>query len=228
MPPDLDLDLVEEEARAKERRREEEERRQEKETEGRRRKEEAEEQRSRRSQTVRLKRDKQREEERRSRSLPRNDARSQDTFQPEEQMEIEESEGRTRERRSKTKSRRREREAGRAEEEEERDIRAARHAMHSGSSSVVQRAAFSFLMPMDDSERLSDSESASSFSEVSLSAASIATAGWREDCDWRKVDSLWQQGNVPGPWLKPSPQRLTQVLTGSRRSGQDLAGGLSL
>lgn len=227
MPPDLDLDLVEEEARAEERRREEEERRQQKEEEGWRRKEEEEEQRRRRSQTVRQKkRDDQREEGRRSRSLPRNGARSWDTIQPEEQMEVEESGGRKRERRSETKSRRREREASR--EEEERDISGARHAKHSGSSSAGQRAAFSFLMPMDDDKHLSDSESAASFSEVSLSAASIATVEWREDSHWRRVESPWRQGNAPGPWLKPSPKRLTQVLIGSRLSGQELAGGLSL
>lgn len=225
MPPDLDLDLdlVEKEAWPEERR-EEEERRQQKQEEEWRRKEEEKEQRRRRSQTVmQKKQDDQREEGRRSRSLPSYGARSWDTFQPEEQMEVEESGGRMRERRSETKSRRRE--AGR---EEERDIRAACHAKHSGSSSAAQRAAFSFLMPMDDDEPLSDSESAASFSEVSLSAASIASAGWREDFDWRRVESPWRHGNAPGRWLKPSQQRLTKVLIGSRLGGEELAGGLSL
>ncbi|XP_044067183.1 membrane-associated guanylate kinase, WW and PDZ domain-containing protein 3 isoform X2 [Siniperca chuatsi] len=221
-PPDLDLDLVEEEAREEEeerRRREEEERR-------------------RRSQTVRQKekRDDQRQQGRRSRSLPRTSARFWDTLQLEERVEVEEPGGGVKERRrSETKSRRRATEAGREQNERgegrgERDNSTTRHAKHSGSSAVPQGAAFSFLMPMDEDDerqRLSDSESAASFSEVSLSAASIATAGWREDSDWR-AESPWHLGNAPGPWLKPSPQKLTQVLTGSRLSGRGLVGGLSL
>uniref|UniRef100_A0A3Q3W944 PDZ domain-containing protein n=1 Tax=Mola mola TaxID=94237 RepID=A0A3Q3W944_MOLML len=63
--------------------------------------------------------------------------------------------------------------------------------------------------------------------QYEISTASIATAGWREDSDWR-AESPWDQGKAPGPWLKPSPQRLTQVLTGSRLSGRELVGGLSL
>lgn len=215
---------MEEEAR-------EEERRQEQEKE--------KEERRRRSQTVRRKekRDDQREQERRSKSLPRNSVRSWDWPILEEEVEVEESRGGVKERRrrrSEMKSRRRATEADREEEEraevrerrEERDNSTARHAKHSGSSG----AAFSFLMPMDDDrgQHLSDNESAASFSEVSLSAASIATAGWREDSNWRRAESSWQQGNTPGPWLKPSPRRLTQALTGSRRSGRELAGGLSL
>lgn len=226
-PPDLDLDLVEEEAQEEERRRDEKERRRQ------------EEERRRRSQTVRQKekQDGQREQGRRSRSLPRNGARSWDTSPPEERVEVEEPGGAVRERRrNETKSRRKA--ADREEEErgegrerrEERGDSITRHAKHSGSSATAQRAAFSFLRPMDDNEsqRLSDSESAASFSEVSLSAASIATEGWREDSDWRRAQSAWEQGNAPGPWLKPSPQRLTQVLIGSRLSGRELVGGLSL
>uniref|UniRef100_A0A3P8U8L1 MAGI family member, X-linked a n=1 Tax=Amphiprion percula TaxID=161767 RepID=A0A3P8U8L1_AMPPE len=227
-PPDLDLDLVEEEAREEEERRtrreEEEERRKRKEEENerrwrkeeeeeRRRRKEEEEERRRRSQTVRQKkRDDQREQGRRSRSLPRNGARSWDSA-PEEWVEEyggggEEEERRRR--RSETKSQR----------GEERDDGAARHAKHAGSSAAAQKAAFSFLMPMDDDEQPSDSESAASFSEVSQSAASIATGGWREE--WGRAESAWRQGNAPGPWLKPSPQRLTQVLSGSRLRGREL------
>ncbi|XP_033485584.2 membrane-associated guanylate kinase, WW and PDZ domain-containing protein 3 isoform X1 [Epinephelus lanceolatus] len=218
-PPDLDLDVVEEEARQEE---EEEERRRE------------EEQRRKRSQTVRQKekRDDQREKGRRSRSLPRISARSWDTSLQQEGVEVEESGGGLKERRrSETKSRRRATEADREEEEErgerreERHDSTTRHAKHSGRSG----AAFSFLMPIDDDggrRHPSDSESAASFSEVSLSAASIATAGWRED--WRRAESPWQQGNAPGPWLKPSQQRLTKVLIGNRLSGRELLGGLSL
>uniref|UniRef100_A0A3Q2W878 PDZ domain-containing protein n=1 Tax=Haplochromis burtoni TaxID=8153 RepID=A0A3Q2W878_HAPBU len=75
---------------------------------------------------------------------------------------------------------------------------------------------------------LSDSESTSSFSEMHLSAASIATAGSREESDWRRAELPLQDGNGPGPWLKPSTQRLTRVLTSSQIRGQGLAGGLSL
>lgn len=106
-----------------------------------------------------------------------------------------------------------------------------RRAKHAGSSASSQKAAFSFLMPLDDDNtdrRLSDSESAASFSELSLSAASIATAGLREESDWRRDELGWQEGDTPGPWLKPSPQKLTQVLTGSRLRGRELVGGLSL
>ncbi|XP_033826029.1 membrane-associated guanylate kinase, WW and PDZ domain-containing protein 1 [Periophthalmus magnuspinnatus] len=79
---------------------------------------------------------------------------------------------------------------------------------------------FSFLMPRDEHPP-SDSESAASFSEVSQSAASIA---WREDSDWRRADS----NSPPGRWLKPSPQKLSRVLIGSRLNGHSLVGGLSL
>lgn len=152
-----------------------------------------------RCKTVRQKkRDDQKEQGRRSRSLHRNGAHSWDTLQLEGEMEVEQQGGRSRERRS-------------------------RKEVLGG-----QREAFSFLMPMgDDEQHLSDSGSAS-FSEVSLSAASIATAGWREDSDWRRDESSWRQGNAPGPWLKPTPQKLTQVLTGRRLSGWEIAGGLSL
>lgn len=208
-PPDLDLDLVEEEAREEEMRRQ--------------------------SQTVRqkVKRDGQREQGSRSRSLPRNNARSWDTSLPEQRVEVEEPGGgvRERKRRSETKSRRRATEADGEEEERREAIEGstARHAKHSGSTAPPQTSAFSFLRPTDDEhQRLSDSESAASFSEVSLSAASIATAGWREDSDWRRAESPQEQRKAPGPWLKPSPQKLTQVLIGSRLSGRELVGGLSL
>ncbi|XP_074537582.1 membrane-associated guanylate kinase, WW and PDZ domain-containing protein 3 isoform X2 [Halichoeres trimaculatus] len=200
-PPDLDLDLVEEEAREEERKREEEQ------------------ERRRRSQ--------QREQGRSSRSLPSSSAPSWDTGRGEEREEVEESGGRAQERRrrrSETKSRRRAMEADREEEQEQS---ATRHAKHAGTSSASpQKAAFSFLMPMNDED--DGSESAASFSDVSLSAASIATASWRKDSDWRREESPWQQGDTSGRWLKPTPQRLTQVLTGSRLGGRDLAGGLSL
>ncbi|KAM9351262.1 membrane-associated guanylate kinase, WW and PDZ domain-containing protein 3 [Symphorus nematophorus] len=197
-PPDLDLDLVEEEAREEE--------------------EEAERRRRRRRKSQQTVGQKEKQQGRRSRSLPRTSAPSWDTSVPEEE---EEEEARERRRRSETtKSRRR---------EERDDSTAHRHAKHPGNSATAQRAAFSFLRPIDDEpQRLSDSESAASFSEVSLSAASITTTGWREDSDWRRAGSPGEQGNAPGPWLEPSPQRLTQVLIGSRLRGRELLGGLSL
>lgn len=79
---------------------------------------------------------------------------------------------------------------------------------------------FSFLMPRDEQDQ-SDSESAASFSEVSQSAASIA---WRDDSDWRREGS----NSPPGRWIKPSHQKLSQVLIGSRMSGRSMVGGLSL
>ncbi|KAK9514665.1 hypothetical protein VZT92_025365 [Zoarces viviparus] len=179
--------------------------------------EEEQQQRRKRSHTVRK-----REQGKRSRSLPRISAQSWDTLLP--LKEVEESGGGAKERRRRT-------EAGR-EEEERRERGAdstARHAKHCGSSGAAQKAVFSFLMPMDD-ECPSDSESTTSFSELSLSAASIATAPprRREDPDWRRAGLPRQQDDTPGPWLKPNPQRLTKVLIGSRLGGRRLAAGLSL
>ncbi len=214
--PDLDLDLVEEEVQEEERRR---------------------------SQTVRQKEgwDGPREQGRKSKSLPWNSARTWDTFLSEERVEEEHPGGgvKERKRRSETKSKRRVTEAnrevtdwrGRMEGREEREESIRRHAKHSGSPALAQRAAFSFLGPMDDNDdrqHLSDSESETSFSEVSLSASSVTTAGGRKDPDWRRTKSPWDQANGPGPWLRPSPQRLTQVLTGSQLRGKELVGGLSL
>ncbi|TDH11034.1 hypothetical protein EPR50_G00081710 [Perca flavescens] len=203
-PPDLDLDAVEKEAR------------------------EEEEERRRRSQTLRQKGkwENQREQGRRSRSLPRISARSWDALLPPEGVEMEEEEEEEEEeerrRRSETKSRRRVTAANReGEERQERDDITPRRAKHSGSSGAPQKTVFSFLMPRDDESEF-DSQSAASFSEVSQSAASVATAaGWREDSDWRRAESLWQQGNAPGPWLKPSPQKLTKVLIGCRLGGRE-------
>ncbi|XP_062246943.1 membrane-associated guanylate kinase, WW and PDZ domain-containing protein 1 isoform X2 [Platichthys flesus] len=279
-PPDLDLDLVEEEARVEERNKKEEEeereerRRKREEVEERRRKKEREEEmrrrkedemrrrteeeegrrrrkreeeeeirrlreeemkrkreveeemiRRRKSQTVRQKkRDDQREQGRRSRSLPRGGgAQSLTSWPPEGGVEVTRSGEGARERK------RREREEEQ-KDREEKDDSISRHAKHSGSSGAAQRASFSFLMPMDDNEfqRRSDSESEGSFSEFSQSAASIATAGRREHSVWTRDELSWQQGDTPGPWLKPSPKQLTQVLTGSRLRRRELVHGLSL
>lgn len=208
-PPDLDLDQVEEEAREEERRR---------------------------SHTIRQKekRDGQPEQGSRSRSLPRNSARSWDTSPLKERVEVEHG-GAVKEKKRMSEMKRGQRitEVDREEEEKRKDRegRATSHAKDSGSFAPAQRSAFSFLGPVDDNEeepqRLSDNESAASFSEVSQSAASITTTEWREDSDWRAA-SPWEQRKAPGPWLKPSPQRLTQVLIGNRLSERGLMGGLSL
>lgn len=197
-PPDLDLDLVEEEAQEEERRRKSHRARQKE------------------------KRDDQREKG--SRSLARS------ATQPGE-----EPDGVVRERRrrhSEVTRGRREKEAQSVKEDKrkDREEKTSSGAKDSGSWAPAQRAAFSFLRPMAaddhaDREHASDNESTTSFSEVSLSAASIATAGWRDD--WGAA-SPWEQSKGPGPWLKPSPQRLTEVLIGNRLSGQRLVGGLSL
>ncbi|XP_075993272.1 uncharacterized protein LOC142988114 isoform X2 [Genypterus blacodes] len=227
--PDLDLDAVDEETHEEERERqrkeeEDEDRRRQEEERSRRRGEEEEE--KKRKQTSQSARQKEKQSnQRKSRSSP--GARAQED-------KGEESEG-ARER-SQKKSRRRGREwekRQRVQEVQEVQEAQTRRATHSGTSASAsnQRAPFSFLMPLDDHNdhsRGSDSESVASFSEVSLSAASIATTGWRDDSDWRSDESSQQHGEVPGPWLKPSSQRLTRVLIGSRLREQELTGGLAL
>lgn len=59
-------------------------------------------------------------------------------------------------------------------------------------------AVFSFLMPMFD-----DSETTTIFLEVSQSAASVATARWREGSDWRKAGGDASAGWHP--WLELNP-----------------------
>lgn len=138
-----------------------------------------------------------------SRSVSRNRATSWGTATAEEGAGLEVSE---KKRRSKRK---------------EADIlRDSTKMMEDRESKRMISENFSFLMPRDD-QAPSDSESAASYSEVSQSAASIA---WREDSDWRRADS----NSPPGRWIKPSHQKLSQVLIGSRLSGQSMAGGLSL
>nr|XP_054602218.1 membrane-associated guanylate kinase, WW and PDZ domain-containing protein 1 isoform X2 [Nothobranchius furzeri] len=197
-PPYLDLDLVDVEAREKE------ERRKEKEAEGRwqvkeerRRRREQEE--KERSQTIRQKKqDCQGEQPRRSMSLPRNRSSSWDA------LLLEEAEDGDGERKSNT-------DRGKA----------SQHAKPAGSSTAAPRVAFSFLMPMDNQQPLSESKSAASFSEISQSAATV-------EPEWRRTRPVWQQEIGPGRWIKPSQQKLTQVLIGSRLSGQEVAGRLSL
>lgn len=97
--------------------------------------------------------------------------------------------------------------------------KAKRDGRKSSASEVVQRAPFSFLMPLDNDNDGSDAESARSFSEVSVSAASISFSGsqWPRD----NVSPLLAPGSSttpPGPWLVPSPHKLSQVLEGKRMS----------
>lgn len=208
--PDLDLDLVEEEAQEEEERRRKSHRARQKE-----------------------KRNGQREEGIWSWSLPRIATQPRETSSHKEKDE--ERNGVVMERRRHSEitrgQRAREPESEKKDRRNDREEATASHAKDSGSSAPAQRSAFSFLRPMDDdddgddNEHVSENESATSFSEVSLSAASIATVGWR---DVWGAPSPWKQGKAPGPWLKPSSQRLTEVLIGHRLSGQRMEGGLSL
>ncbi|XP_056629123.1 membrane-associated guanylate kinase, WW and PDZ domain-containing protein 1 isoform X1 [Triplophysa dalaica] len=93
----------------------------------------------------------------------------------------------------------------------------------SRKSSTPGVAPFSFLMPLDNDDDGTDAESAVSFSEVSVSAASISFSGTQ----WPRVHvrPLLAPGSpttAPGPWLVPRPHKLTQVLEGkwmSRNKG---------
>ncbi|XP_053704848.1 membrane-associated guanylate kinase, WW and PDZ domain-containing protein 1 isoform X3 [Synchiropus splendidus] len=84
-----------------------------------------------------------------------------------------------------------------------------------------QEMPFSFLMPKDHLEHW-DNQSTASSTDVSQSAASI-TSSWRADSDWRRAPATWQQSDGPGPWLEPSPLRLTEVLIGSRLTRRGLS-----
>ncbi|KAM9786337.1 membrane-associated guanylate kinase, WW and PDZ domain-containing protein 3 [Neosynchiropus ocellatus] len=107
----------------------------------------------------------------------------------------------------------------RSEEEAASDHGSALHAQP--SQRRKQETAFSFLMPKDARGHW-DNQSTASSSDVSQSAASITTS-WRADSDWRRARTTWQQSDGPGPWLEPSPLRLTQALTGSRLSRRGLS-----
>lgn len=143
------------------------------------------------------------QEELEEKNLPRNRAASLGSKMAES------SGGGASKRRSKARSRRS------GEEDENATVShhsSSRHAKHSGSLGGAQHSVFSFLMPMTDR---SDSESACSFSEVSLSTASVST--------WRREESPGRPESVPGPWLKPNGQKLTRVLSGGRPAPRGLA-----
>ncbi|MCJ8734985.1 hypothetical protein PDJAM_G00241760 [Pangasius djambal] len=93
---------------------------------------------------------------------------------------------------------------------------------------VTEKAPFSFLMPLDDEGNLSDADSALSFSEVSVSAASISFTGAQWPLDPRDLSNSQEIPTTPhlspGPWLVPSRHKLSQVLEGNRLSQH--SGGL--
>ncbi|KAI5614017.1 membrane-associated guanylate kinase, WW and PDZ domain-containing protein 1 isoform X1 [Silurus asotus] len=87
---------------------------------------------------------------------------------------------------------------------------------------VSQNAPFSFLMSLDDEGNLSDTGSALSFSEVSISAASISFAGAQWPLDPRDLGNSQENPTTPhltpGPWIVPSRYKLSQVLERNRLS----------
>ncbi|KAK2841057.1 hypothetical protein Q7C36_012636 [Tachysurus vachellii] len=95
---------------------------------------------------------------------------------------------------------------------------------------VIQKAPFSFLMSLGDDGNLSDADSALSISEVSVSAASISFTGAHWPIDPRDLSNTLEisatPNLTPGPWLVPSPYKLSQVLEGNRLSQH--SGGLWL
>ncbi|XP_016397767.1 membrane-associated guanylate kinase, WW and PDZ domain-containing protein 1 isoform X1 [Sinocyclocheilus rhinocerous] len=123
------------------------------------------------------------------------------------------------ERRQKVKNTSSERENGLLTDQENergRVRREKRDHNRTSTTEVTQRTPFSFLMPLDNDD---DAESAHSFSEVSVSAASIAFSAfsWPQNA----ISPLQAPGSpttAPGPWLVPSPHKLSQVLEGKRLS----------
>lgn len=111
-----------------------------------------------------------------------------------------------------------ERENSLPEREKQSVRREKRDNNGTSTTEVTQRAPFSFLMPLDNDDDGSGAESAHSFSEVSVSAASIAfSTQWPLD----PISPLQAPGSPttpPGPWLVPSPHKLSQVLEGKRLS----------
>ncbi|XP_058641779.1 membrane-associated guanylate kinase, WW and PDZ domain-containing protein 1 isoform X3 [Onychostoma macrolepis] len=159
----------------------------------------------------------------RSREGPRREKKVDDTW-GERKGEEERQRGRQKsnsigERRRKVKDASSERENGLlTDRENERGSvrREKRDHNRTSTTEVTQRTPFSFLMPLDNDD---DAESAHSFSEVSVSAASIAFSGTQWPLD--AISPLQAPGSPttpPGPWLVPSPHKLSQVLEGKRLS----------
>ncbi|XP_048065443.1 membrane-associated guanylate kinase, WW and PDZ domain-containing protein 1 isoform X1 [Megalobrama amblycephala] len=122
------------------------------------------------------------------------------------------------ERRRKVKDVSSERENDLPEREKESVGREKRDNNGTSTTEFTQRAPFSFLMPLDNDDDGSGAESAHSFSEVSVSAASIAfSTQWPLDPP-RPLQAPGSSTAPPGPWLVPSPHKLSQVLEGKRLS----------
>ncbi|TRY92980.1 hypothetical protein DNTS_023094 [Danionella cerebrum] len=97
------------------------------------------------------------------------------------------------------------------ERERGRVVKEKRDKIRTSTTEIPLRAPFSFLMPLDNDDDWSGAESTKSFSEVSISAASIAFLG-------STLDTSGSSTASPGPWLVPSPHKLSQVLEGKRLS----------
>lgn len=94
------------------------------------------------------------------------------------------------------------------EESEEEEHNITHPPKYSGSSGAI----FSFLMSMEDQDRLCqiDSESETSFSEISQLATNITTTtATNRSPTWEKNGSSIRQGSVPVRWLKPRPHKLS-------------------
>ncbi|XP_077079663.1 membrane-associated guanylate kinase, WW and PDZ domain-containing protein 1 isoform X2 [Siphateles boraxobius] len=163
-----------------------------------------------------------REQQMRSRSLPgtlrgrerpRGEEEEEDGTRGERKGEGEQRRGREKsksmgERRQKVKDVSSERENGLPEREkgsvrrEKRDNNGT-----SRTTEVTPRAPFSFLMPLDNDDDGSGAESAHSISEVSIAFST----------QW-PLQTPGSSKTPPGPWLVPSPHKLSQVLEGKRLS----------
>ncbi|XP_062398008.1 membrane-associated guanylate kinase, WW and PDZ domain-containing protein 1-like [Sardina pilchardus] len=92
------------------------------------------------------------------------------------------------------------------------------------AATSADKAAFSFLMPLDTGA--SDAESLAGLSEVSVSAASISGMSLADGAEAGQEGGPPRSLLSPGPWLKPSQQKLSQVLESRRLWGRE--GGLWL
>ncbi|XP_036386586.1 general transcription factor IIF subunit 1-like [Megalops cyprinoides] len=91
----------------------------------------------------------------------------------------------------------------------------------------AETAPFSFLMSLDADP--AESESGASLSEASVSGASVSGLSLTEASaltGWHTLATPAQPRSppLPGPWLKPSPQKLSQVFEGNGLKGR--GGGL--
>lgn len=163
-----------------------------------------------------------REQQMRSRSLPgtlrgregprREEEEEEDGTRGERKGEGEQRRGRQKsksmgERRQKVKDVSSERENGLPEREKGSVRREKRDNNGTSTTEVTPRAPFSFLMPLDNDDDGSGAESAHSISEVSIAFST----------QW-PLQGPGSSTTPPGPWLVPSPHKLSQVLEGKRLS----------